>query len=405
MAAPKRPPARHRGPPGPVRAVLTLGAVVLPLLVAALWWAGSSSRTAPWAGWSSSAGSTKPTYVGPRSCHECHPGESASFARSGHARTLRTAATTPLARTLNGRVVADPESPDVHWSYALSGGRFAVTRSPAVGKAERFLIDYAFGSDHHATTFVSLAGAKRLPAMEHRLTHISRGDTLEVTPGQSAAKPYPGLTPHGRELPDWEALACFRCHTTRTSAGGGHALDPGTMIPNVSCERCHGPASAHLATARGGGTDLAMPFGAGRWTSETQLALCGKCHRHPSEALPGRISPEVPALARFQPIGIMQSKCYRSSDGAFSCVSCHDPHARASSDRTSYEAACLLCHGDRRPTSCPVSPRSGCIECHMPRVDTGQIVPFTDHWIRVRKATDPPAAPPGRAVGKNPTHP
>lgn len=405
MAAPKRPTPRRGGPPSPVRAVLTLGAVVLALLIPALWWIGSSSWTAPLTGRSSALRPSKPDYVGERSCRDCHPGESAAFSRSGHARTLRPAAATPLARKLDGRVVADPERPDVHWSYALRSGRLAVTRSPARGEVEQFIIDYAFGSDHHATTFVSLTGANRLPATEHRLTHFSDGDTLKVTPGQSVEKPFPGLTPHGRVLPDWEALACFRCHVTRVSAEKGNALDPATMIPNVSCERCHGPASLHLAAARAGGTELTMPFGAGRWTAESQMALCGKCHRHPSEALPGRIKPEIPALARFQPIGIMQSKCYQSSEGAFSCVNCHDPHARASSDRITYEAACLRCHGADRQVPCPVSPRSGCIECHMPRVDTGQIVPFTDHWIRVRKSTDPPAVRPARADGKTRAHP
>src|SRR5437868_2115123 len=35
-------------------------------------------------------------YVGTASCRECHPGECAAFARSGHARTLRPAASDPI---------------------------------------------------------------------------------------------------------------------------------------------------------------------------------------------------------------------------------------------------------------------------------------------------------------------
>ena len=236
----------------------------------------------------------------------------------------------------------------MHWTYARQKNQFEVTRSTKAS-SERLIVDYAFGSDHHATTFVSLVNSKSMPALEHRLTHYTFGDTFGVTPGQSAAKPYPGTKPNGRVIPDWETLACFRCHTTRTSIAGNNALKFDEMIPNVSCERCHGPASAHVAAARADESFLAMPFGTERWTAESQMALCGKCHRHPSEAMPGRLQPEIAALARFQPIGIMQSKCYQASDGAFSCINCHDPHARASKDPLIYENACLKCHGTTPP--------------------------------------------------------
>jgi hypothetical protein len=304
---------------------------------------------------------------------------------------LRAAEKVPLARKLDGRVVADPERPDVRWKFASRGGRFQATRSEDNGKVEEFVMEYAFGSDHHATTFVTLTDWRNGAALEHRLTHYAEDDSFGITPGQSAEKPFPVTTPHGRELPAWETIKCFRCHSTRISTVGKDVLRPEELIPNVSCERCHGPGGAHVEKARAGQSDLSMPFGPDRWTPATQMALCGQCHRHPSEALPGRIRPEIPDLARFQPIGIMQSKCYTESDGALSCVNCHDPHARASSDRSTYESVCLACHDARPKSTCPVSPRDRCIACHMPRVDTKQRVLFTDHWIRVRKATDPPS--------------
>jgi len=187
-------------------------------------------------------------------------------------------------------------------------------------------------------------------------------------------------------------LKCFRCHTTRISAATDQRLDVEDLIPNVSCERCHGPARAHVADARAGRVDLTMPFSPESWTAESQLALCGQCHRHPSRATPGLIHPDNTALARFQPVGISQSKCYLNSDGKLSCVTCHDPHRRASSDHAGYEIACLDCHGTKSKTSCSVSPQSGCINCHMPKVDSGQRVLFTDHWIRIRPSTPTPSA-------------
>ena len=46
--------------------------------------------------------------------------------------------------------------------------------------------------------------------------------------------------------------------------------------------------------------------------------------------------------------------------------------------------ACLACHKPDGSPPCPISPRRDCIGCHMPALDTGQGILFTDHWIRVR---------------------
>jgi hypothetical protein len=398
MVDPDTPNDRRRGTPSGWEAFLIIGSG-LALAALGLWWANlpSSRDRSPVAEAIRASAGREPSgpYIGARACRECHPGESALYPGSGHARTLRPAARLPLARRLDGRSVADPEKPGVTWSYALRDGEFRVERKEA-GAVERFVIDYAFGSDHHATTFVSLIDPSAPSLLEHRLTHYSAGDTLGLTPGQRAARPSPGTTPVGRKPSPEDTVKCFRCHSTRTSITGD-GLELNDLIPNVSCERCHGPARAHVSAARGGRPDLSMPFGFENWTAESQLALCGQCHRHPSRAVPGLVRPENTDLARFQPVGISQSKCYTRSAGAFSCVTCHDPHARASSNRAGYEPACLKCHepAGGGKAACPVSPRSGCIDCHMPRVDTGQHVLFTDHWIRVRES---PATRQGRDV-------
>jgi hypothetical protein len=261
------------------------------------------------------------------------------------------------------------------------------------------VIDYAFGSGHHATTFVSLTDPdpRHAAGLEHRLTHFTAPGTLGITPGQKASEAAGNdeVTPVGSRLDSNEVVHCFRCHTTMTSADDGKTLDPSSMIPNVSCERCHGPGRAHVEAARHGAENLTMPYGPGRATATQQLQLCGQCHRYPVlrpavadfEVPPAEIRADNPRIVRFQPVGLMQSACYVKSRGALSCVTCHDPHARASKDRAGYEAACLSCHqAPKSLPACPVSPRDGCLKCHMPARDSGQGIPFTDHWIRVRTA-------------------
>jgi hypothetical protein len=344
-------------------------------------------------------------YIGSKACQECHPGEYAYFSNSGHSRTFRAAVDRSLTDRLHGRTAVDPEKPDVRWKYTKTDGQFLIDREES-GKIERFVADYAFGSGHHATTFVTVLDLAEPKVLEHRLTYYSREGSLLITPGQSEGEDTPITTPHGRELAARETRKCFRCHSTQLSARLDSVLDPTTMIPNVSCERCHGPARAHVKAAMSGAnaSELTLPFGADSWTAETQLRLCGDCHRHPSRVPPDRLRADDPELARFQPIGVSQSRCYTQSAGAMSCVTCHNPHARASSDRDGYNVHCLKCHyftpaapaeslaatgkqGIGRVTrNCPVSPEKGCVDCHMPKVDSGQHVLFTDHWIRIRDA-------------------
>ena len=66
----------------------------------------------------------------------------------------------------------------------------------------------------------------------------------------------------------------------------------------------------------GAGSELELPFGHDRFTADGLLMLCGTCHRHPSGAKPGQIRPDDAHLARFQPVGILQSRCFRESGDA-----------------------------------------------------------------------------------------
>jgi len=350
-------------------------------------------------------------YAGSKICSECHPAESALQSRSGHAQTLRPAGRPDISRRLDGTVVADPEWPEVHWSYQFHDGKLHIERD-APNQVQKWVADYAIGSGHHALTFVSVINPKVPTVLEHRLSYFNRerGQSgMGITPGHETRPPPAYLKPHGGELPARVARECFRCHATQISAGDEQRFDEATMIPNVSCERCHGPGKDHVAAARRGAreSDLALPFGPERWNAESLVTMCGACHRLPSPSQAAQIRPDNSHLIRFQPVGIMQSLCYQKSGGKFSCVTCHDPHSRASTDRASYDATCLSCHGGgSRPAAessapradrtgstaapCPVSPGARCVECHMPRLDAGLGLMFSDHWIRIRRPGETP---------------
>jgi hypothetical protein len=358
---------------------------VVALAVVLLWVLSMLSR--PIADRSRPSGRSPVAIVGDRVCQECHTIEAGQHRRSGHARTLRPAAEIDLARWLSGRSVVDPERPEAGWTYSLKDGRLEAERTEK-GQVDRQTLEFALGSGRHATTFVTLTGSAEGPpgSREHRLTYFAASQTLGITPGQRASDHESGVNAMGRDRDPLATALCFGCHATTISDSSPRIVDVATMRPGVGCERCHGPGGEHVAAADRGETNLTMPF-AKVWTAEGQMRLCGACHRHPSQAPPGEIRVDNPKIARFQPVGLMQSKCYTHSDGALSCVNCHNPHDHASNDRAVYEAACLECHkpGGKGRTLCPVSPRDNCLGCHMPALDTGQGILFTDHWIRIRK--------------------
>jgi hypothetical protein len=382
-------PKPLRRDPRPVREVAVVAVIGVALVVAIGVWLSRRSdrdRSEP-----EVSRRLVPLYAGERSCRECHPGESAHYLRSGHARTLRLASDrTELARWLDGKVGHDPEYPDSVFRYRFKDGELSAERITP-GSDDRRPLEYAFGSGTHATTFVTITDAdpKKPAGLEHRLTFYASDKRLDISPGQAIGSDVdPRLkTPVGRLLDAAQTRKCFDCHSTQLVDDPEDVLDLKAVIPNVSCERCHGPGRFHVEAARRGDTDLRMPFGEGRETTARQLQLCGHCHRLPEMAPPGSVRPDNPDLARFQPVGLIASKCFKKSEGGISCTACHDPHSRASTDVPSYEATCLGCHKTAPQKPCPISADKGCISCHMPRRDAGQGILFADHWIRVHPGT------------------
>ncbi len=384
MATPDSPvvpdPARPSGNP---REAIVIGLAFLAFVALGGWWAFAPVPIVDHR--SAGLDPDYARYVGDAACSRCHAGESASHSRSGHARTLLPVARSAIARGLVGKRVEDPERPGVTWEFKFDDGKLFADRSEG-GRVDRSPVEYAFGSGHHATTFVSLVDRDPTHpiALEQRLTYYAHTKSLGLTPGHSLSGHAVGNSPTGRVHTSSDTLKCFACHSTTTSSRGRDELDEGSMIANVSCERCHGPGRSHVEAARrGAGLEaLKMPQGVGSWTAAEQMEQCGQCHRTPSMVRPGSIHPDNPVLVRHQPVGLMQSACYLQSQGALSCVTCHDPHARTSTDHLAYEAVCLSCHQQSPRKSCTVSPSSGCIDCHMPRRDVTRGMMMTDHWIR-----------------------
>lgn len=339
--------------------------------------------------------------VGEASCRECHPGEAALYSGSGHSRTMRPAALTAVAEWLDGRTVKDPENPDVSWTYSRYGGRLEVERSER-GSVACYPLEYALGSGANGVTFMTFKtpadGSDETLGVEHRLSYLADGRKLDVTPGQGKGDSQgsgKSVKPHGRELDGTQLEKCVSCHATVPSTAGVGRVDASVLVPNVSCERCHGPGLPHIdAAGRPDVTesDLLMTHGPTDAGPLRQIALCGQCHRTINSISAATVSEDNPEIARFQPVGLVLSHCFQDGKSGLSCTSCHDPHAKVSRDRASYDRVCVDCHSPlSRKNICPVSTREGCVECHMPKRTVSEVFQFTDHWIRRPKPQPKPS--------------
>ena len=177
---------------------------------------------------------------------------------------------------------------------------------------------------------------------------------------------------------------CVYCHTTRGSIENANIKD---LVEGVNCEKCHGPGSEHVRLAQNGKTPPKYSVGREDWDVESEIQLCGDCHRLPATVSRSELREYPDELTRFQPVGLLRSRCFVESEGQLRCTTCHNPHQTISSvPKSVHIANCITCHQVNNPahTLCKVNTKDGCIDCHMPaRELPGLSVSFHDHWIRV----------------------
>ena len=344
--------------------------------------AGAEVRVGEFAG-TENTNDDELTYVGREVCRECHQENYALHSMHGHAHTFTMASDPDIASKFQGREF-DYGSPFGRYKYDVDEDGLFVTL-PDEG-IEPFRLEYALGSGHNAITLFSLAAdtEEGTVGYEHRGSWFHRGDQLGRTPGQPLAIPETDGEKYGMKLVGNVMERCVYCHTTTGSIQDQQIIN---LTANVNCEKCHGPGSQHVRQARASKTPPPYSVGKSDWDSESEIQLCGDCHRLPAAISRKELREYPEGLTRFQPVGLLRSKCFIESNGQLRCTTCHNPHEtiRAGTEQQ-YVDNCRECHQQENSLHvvCPVSPTEGCIECHMPRHDIETLgTGFHDHWIRV----------------------
>lgn len=187
---------------------------------------------------------------------------------------------------------------------------------------------------------------------------------------------------------------CFECHTSFITPPAGqnvYALDSTSLIVNIDCERCHGPAANHVAyhTEFPGEKVGRYIVSYRSLTRRQKIDLCATCHAgsntiqlrsifgfRPGDSLvryvvPAHIPVTRPDVHGDQIALLAASKCFRMSE--MDCSTCHDPHVNDHDDWAAYAQRCQGCHSPANHNFCTIADdrntavlKTNCTRCHMP---------------------------------------
>jgi Flp pilus assembly protein TadD len=348
-------------------------------------------------------------YVGEARCAGCHRRQTDALLGSRHATTFARPVELK-SLPLPEEPLADPGDPGVAHRFRREDDSLVV-ETRAGQKVWRAVVDYAFGSRDHYTTFVGPDDRGRPRMLRMSYYRSPRGTGWDITTG---LPPQPADEEEylGKKMAVGDGTRrCLNCHTTNYYAVI-QGVGPEAVDHSIGCERCHGPGGHHVAAVGARFPDLAIPS-LGTAAPAATNQVCADCHDfHRSETIDApRTSPR---WLRYPSLTLTWSRCYTEADGTLSCSTCHDPHRNAETSAARNEAKCLSCHvpdpttssagspssdasGRREDpsgrglvakeaaTPCPINPTQGCIACHMPRIWVQSTHSFkTDHFIRVR---------------------
>jgi predicted CXXCH cytochrome family protein len=352
-----------------------------------------------------------PTFVGSQACATCHTQIHADWKGARHSKMIQPATA--------ASVVGDFSKDSVtlkgqRYRLRVANGEYYITESYLTGKEQEHKVEYTLGSrriQHYLTTIDHGSIIVLPPSWD--VQRREWFDNMEIVrPDENDQKP----------VQQWNKN-CVGCHVSQQENNYRPAdrtyktewADFGT-----SCERCHGPASAHVeAYARRSAGRPAVESSIVRPTRldpKTSSMICGQCH-----SLRDIVSPGYTAGADyydfFQPVleygprkdqdptywadgrprrfsndamGLWQSECFLK--GGATCTSCHrDPHV-PDIDRNAQlaprnNALCTACHRDlgaqltAHTRHKADSAGSSCVECHMPKTVVSIKSTMRDHTI------------------------
>jgi predicted CXXCH cytochrome family protein len=203
---------------------------------------------------------------------------------------------------------------------------------------------------------------------------------------------------------------CLHCHASNVASSLEDARNHYAAAPfahgGITCEACHGDASAHVAS---GGKTAMLNIDA--LEPVRRDSVCLNCHLEGQAAVDRkgkRIEDFKPSDSLFdytlyfvyrgengsggratsQWEALLKSACMQKSGTKLTCTTCHDPHGSPAPENRGafYRQKCLQCHSAPGFATGHHADNPDCTACHMARPPSNDIAheQVTDHWIRKR---------------------
>ena len=357
-------------------------------------------------------------FVGTDACRPCHVEIASTFSHTGMGRSWYPMKGAPVLEDWTKNNAFTVPSTGLRYRMTERAGKFFVRQSIDDGRGGETAVDerelvWVVGSGNHSRQYLVEEQGKlfQAPVCWHTEARV-----WDLCPGYEYDNFY-----FARET----GRTCVFCHNDRMTLLPGERNAYQEPIPHgIGCERCHGPGAAHVAKWEQGTTPTGQAdptiVNPKRLPPDLRMQVCFPCHLGDAKATervslyqasledwrPGRPITTAVLPYRFseatvhdfglsaQADRMMQSRCFKESEGKMECLSCHNPHVtifRADRAVDHFNSKCMACHTSASCTA-PAAmrhatkPPDDCVSCHMRKgVSDDQLhVRYTDHWIRAR---------------------
>ena len=361
-------------------------------------------------------------------CAPCHSGVWETYRRTGMGRSFYLPSKENMVEDFTTHNTYYHQPSDSYFTMLQRGGQYFQRRYQLDGRGTQVnimekRIDYILGSGNHSRAYLHRTPANIL--IELPLAWYSeKGGYWAMNPG------YDRRHHEGFRRPI--SYDCMFCHNAYPKIPPGHdqplaeSVYTAALPEGIDCQRCHGSGSRHAALAATAGAkreDIRKAIiNPSRLSAERQMEACMVCHlettsfplpnalqrfdRGPFSYQPGEAmgnfilnfdhAPGTGRQDKFEIVNaayrLRRSQCFLKSKGKLVCTTCHNPHdaPRGEAAVQHYTKVCRQCHSsdfDKRVTAGRHTPATNCVECHMPKRRTEDVVHVvaTDHFIQRQK--------------------
>ncbi|HRC33338.1 MAG TPA: tetratricopeptide repeat protein [Bacteroidia bacterium] len=367
-------------------------------------------------------------YAGMNSCKECHQSIYDSYIQTGMGKSFEKASKKKSSADFSNSKIYD-KFKDLYYQSFWNGDslqfmEYRLYKGDTIHKRIE-TVHYIVGSGQHTNSHMVVTNGYFNQAP---MTFYTQKKKWDFPPGFEDG--------HNTRFNRLIGLECMTCHNSYPEFVEGSVNKFESVPEGISCERCHGPGSAHVAEKQAGKlVDISQKIdysivNPAKLSIEKQFDICQRCHVQGNavlrkgksfyDFLPGMKLSDV--MNVFMPVysnssehimashaeRLKLSQCYlqttqkisadknlsnqlRPYKNALTCVTCHNPHISVKSTGIDhFNNTCKNCHSEGKSMKCSAdkklleSKQNNCVSCHMPKSGATDIphVSVTEHFIR-----------------------